>query len=131
MAAAVEAVTGPRVAVVGLGCGDGVKEARLLRLLMERKREISFVPCDVSLPLLLSAAKRAEAAASRSSWRPLLCDLAEAEDLAATIEALLLSRRRESSGRGSRERGSRAKPLSRKSFPASLIPSPREAREKG
>jgi uncharacterized SAM-dependent methyltransferase len=77
---------GPRVKVIGLGCGDGKKEARLLALLKSRGAELSFVPCDVSLPLLLTAA--AKAASLHVPCRPLLCDLALAPDLPEVFDSL-------------------------------------------
>ena len=53
-----------QVHVAGLGCGNGYKEARLLRLLAAQGRELSYVPCDVSLPLVLAAAHEAQNACS-------------------------------------------------------------------
>jgi uncharacterized SAM-dependent methyltransferase len=85
-AAAAAAVDG-RVGVIGLGCGSGYKEGRLLRLLAARGREISYVPCDVSLPLLLTAAKEAEDVCPGPRCRPLLCDAALAEDLPEALGA--------------------------------------------
>jgi uncharacterized SAM-dependent methyltransferase len=70
-----------QVNVVGLGCGGGYKEARLLDLLAAQGKEISYAPCDVSLPLLLTAAHKALEARPALPCRPLLCDLALASDL--------------------------------------------------
>jgi uncharacterized SAM-dependent methyltransferase len=70
-----------RVNVAGLGCGGGNKEARLLHLLASQGKELSYVPCDVSLPLLLTAVSNAQVACPSILCRPLLCDLALANDL--------------------------------------------------
>jgi len=69
------------VRLMGLGCGGGYKEARLLRVLAAQGKELSYVPCDVSLPLLLASTKEAQNACAALPCRPLLCDLALAGDL--------------------------------------------------
>jgi uncharacterized SAM-dependent methyltransferase len=80
-AAAAARVSAPRVRVVALGCGGGQKEARLLRLLAERGKEISLTPCDTGLALLLTARQAARDAVGEIPCDPLLCDLATADDL--------------------------------------------------
>ncbi len=85
-AAAAASIPERRVRVIGLGCGGGYKEARLLRLLAANGKELGYVPCDVSLPLLLEAAREAEAACAGVSCRPLLCDLALARDLPHVLD---------------------------------------------
>jgi uncharacterized SAM-dependent methyltransferase len=70
-----------RVNLVGLGCGDGQKEGWLLHLLAAQGKEVSYFPCDVSLPLLLTATSKAQAACPSMPCRPLLCDLAITDDL--------------------------------------------------
>jgi uncharacterized SAM-dependent methyltransferase len=72
--------------LTGLGCGGGYKEVRLLRLLAEQGKELSYIPCDVSLPLLLDAAIEAQKACSAFPCRPLLCDLALACDLPEILD---------------------------------------------
>jgi len=74
-------VVAPRVGVIGLGCGGGQKDARLLGLLAGKGREISYTPCDVSLALLLTACQAACDAVGEIPCDPLLCDLATAGDL--------------------------------------------------
>jgi uncharacterized SAM-dependent methyltransferase len=69
------------VHLIGLGCGSGYKEARLLRLLAAQGYELSYVPCDVSLPLLITAAQEAQRSSANVACRPLLCDLAQAPNL--------------------------------------------------
>jgi len=69
--------------VIGLGCGGGQKEARLLKLLKETGATVDYSPCDVSLALVLTArGVTSELFNERNCW-PVVCDLAEAEDLAA------------------------------------------------
>jgi len=84
-AAAAGLIPERRVRLTGLGCGGGDKEARLLRLLAAAGKELSYDPCDVSLPLVLAAARAAQNACNALSCRPLLCDLALASDLPETL----------------------------------------------
>jgi uncharacterized SAM-dependent methyltransferase len=76
-----------RVTMAALGCGDGQKETRLLHLLAQQGKELAYVPCDVSLPLLLTAASKAQAACPAVPCRPLLCDLALVDDLPAILDS--------------------------------------------
>lgn len=66
------------VTLIGLGCGNGYKEARLLSRLGHVP---AYLPCDVSLPLLLDAVREAEGSPGKTRTSPLLCDLALADDL--------------------------------------------------
>jgi L-histidine Nalpha-methyltransferase len=59
-AAAAGLVPQRRVSVAGLGCGGGYKEAQLLRWLAAQGKEPSYVPCDVSLPLVLASVREAQ-----------------------------------------------------------------------
>ncbi len=43
-----------RVHVIGLGCGGGQKDTRLLKLLREQGVVVSYTPCDVSLAMTLA-----------------------------------------------------------------------------
>jgi uncharacterized SAM-dependent methyltransferase len=70
------------VHVVGLGCGGGQKEARLLERLAGQGRELTYTPCDVSLPLILTSL---EAAPGVRSY-PLVCDLNVADDLKPVLD---------------------------------------------
>jgi L-histidine Nalpha-methyltransferase len=85
-AAAAALIPSRRVHVTGLGCGGGYKEARLLRLLAAQGKELSYVPCDVSLPLVLASAHEAQNACANLPCRPLLCDLALARDLPEILD---------------------------------------------
>lgn len=67
--------------VIGLGCGDGQKELRLLRHLAALGRDLLYTPCDVSVPMVLLAREAALALMPEENCQPLVCDLATAADL--------------------------------------------------
>ena len=69
------------VYVVGLGCGGGQKDARLLKLLKKAGRNIFYTPCDVSTAMVLTARQTALAIVPEKNCFPLVCDLATADDL--------------------------------------------------
>lgn len=73
--------------LVGLGCGGGQKDARLLRLLRGPGRELSYTPSDVSVAMTLVARTAALAVISADAIHPLVYDLASADDLRATLDA--------------------------------------------
>ena len=85
-AAATASVPGRRACLIGLGCGGGYKEARLLRALAAPGLELSYLPCDVSLALVLESARQALIACPGLPCHPLLCDLALAADLPAVLD---------------------------------------------
>jgi L-histidine Nalpha-methyltransferase len=72
------------VHVLGLGCGGGRKDTRLLYLLRERGKKAAYVPTDVSVAMVLVARAAAQAAAVQVG-QPLVCDLATADDLPAVL----------------------------------------------
>jgi uncharacterized SAM-dependent methyltransferase len=80
-AAAAGRVPAAQVQVIGLGCGGGQKDARLLRLLAGQGKEVSYRPCDVSLALALTARQAAREAVGELPCDPVICDLALADDL--------------------------------------------------
>jgi L-histidine Nalpha-methyltransferase len=84
-AAATGIIPERRVRLIGLGCGGGDKEARLLRLLAAAGKELSYDPCDVSLPLVLAATHAAQNACAPLPCQPLLCDLELTDDLPETL----------------------------------------------
>ena len=86
--AACKLVSTQRVVVIGLGCGGGQKEAQLLTLLSQHRKETSYIPCDVSLPLVLTASQAGQRAVKGSNISPLLCDLTAADDLADVFNSL-------------------------------------------
>jgi uncharacterized SAM-dependent methyltransferase len=84
-AAAARRVRAAEVQVIGLGCGGGQKDARLLRLLAGQGKDVSYRPCDVSLALALTARQAALEAVGDLPCDPLVCDLALADDLDAVF----------------------------------------------
>src|SRR5579859_2513760 len=58
-AGAAERIDAKLVRVVGLGCGGGQKDARLLRLLRSGVRQASYTPSDVSTAMVLVAREAA------------------------------------------------------------------------
>ncbi|MEI9962327.1 MAG: L-histidine N(alpha)-methyltransferase [Limisphaerales bacterium] len=73
------------VHVIGLGCGGGQKDTRLLKLLKASDKEIFYSPCDVSVPMTLVARKTALKVLPEKNCFPFVCDLATAKDLAASL----------------------------------------------
>lgn len=67
--------------LIGLGCGGGQKDSRLLRHLAALGRDLLYTPCDVSVPMVLVARQAALAIVPEENCMPLVCDLATAEDL--------------------------------------------------
>ncbi|MEY2466340.1 MAG: L-histidine Nalpha-methyltransferase, partial [Verrucomicrobiota bacterium] len=74
------------VHVIGLGCGGGQKDTRLLSLLKAQGKEILYTPSDVSASMVLVARQAALAAVSEQNCFPLVCDLASAGDLRSVFE---------------------------------------------
>ncbi|EEF57485.1 L-histidine N(alpha)-methyltransferase [Pedosphaera parvula] len=74
------------VHLIGLGCGGGQKDTRLLRLLTENGKLVSYTPSDVSSAMVLVARETAVAVVPQTKCYPLVCDLASATDLAEVID---------------------------------------------
>jgi L-histidine N-alpha-methyltransferase len=70
-----------QVHVIGLGCGGGQKDARLLQLLKGNGREVFYTPCDVSAAMVLVACQTALAVIPEKNCFPFVCDLAAADNL--------------------------------------------------
>ena len=78
-------VAGSGAHVVGLGCGDGAKERRLLDALAG-SGPLTATAVDVSLPLVQLSVDRFSAAAGTALGRPVVCDLGlAAADLPAMV----------------------------------------------
>jgi len=84
-AAAASARSGP-VHLLGLGCGGGQKDTRLLKRLSGRGRKVFYTPCDVSVAMVLVARKAALAVVPESACFPFVCDLARTDDLPAALQ---------------------------------------------
>jgi uncharacterized SAM-dependent methyltransferase len=80
-AEAAGAIKSKSVHVVGLGCGGGQKDTRLLKLLKLGGRKISYTPCDVSTAMALVARQAALAVVPEKNCFPFVCDLTTAEKL--------------------------------------------------
>jgi len=83
--ATVAKIKSKSVHVIGLGCGGGQKDTRLLKLLKSRGKEIFYTPCDVSLAMVLVARQTALAVLPEKNCFPFVCDLATANDLPAVF----------------------------------------------
>lgn len=70
-----------RVQVVGLGCGGGQKDTRLLKLLQRSGKAVSYTPSDVSVAMALVARQTALPVLKEADCVPFVCDLATAADL--------------------------------------------------
>jgi L-histidine N-alpha-methyltransferase len=79
--AAAAKIKSKTVHVIGLGCGGGQKDSRLLKLLKSRRKEIFYTPCDVSAVMVLMARQAAFAVLPEKNCFPFICDLATADDL--------------------------------------------------
>lgn len=73
------------VELVGLGCGGGQKDGKLLDLLRKAGAHASYIPCDVSLALVLTARNVALQRISPELCRPLVCDLGNVKDLRGVL----------------------------------------------
>ncbi len=85
---AVAIVKSEAIQVLGLGCGGGQKDTRLLRLLRAAGREVSYTPCDVAVAMTLVARQVALVAVPTEKCFPLVCDLATADDLPEVLASL-------------------------------------------
>ncbi|PWU20933.1 MAG: hypothetical protein C5B50_02970, partial [Verrucomicrobia bacterium] len=84
-AAVVSVIKNRRVYLVGLGCGGGQKDTRLLKLLRDSGREVFYTPCDVSSAMVLVAHRTATQVIPAENCFPLVCDLATTENLADIV----------------------------------------------
>jgi hypothetical protein len=84
-AAAAEKIKAKQVHVIGLGCGGGQKDTRLLKLLERRDRDIFYTPCDVSTAMVLVARQAASAVVPEENCFPFVCDLVTVGELSEII----------------------------------------------
>lgn len=83
-----ERIAAKRVHLIGLGCGGGQKDTRLLRLLLKQGTEVSYTPSDVSTAMVLVARAAGTEVVPEKNCRPLVCDLALANDLPEVLDEL-------------------------------------------
>lgn len=76
------------IQVIGLGCGGGQKDTRLLQLLRRAVKTLAYTPCDVSAAMVLTASNLARSVLADKDCRPLVCDLAAADDLPNIFESI-------------------------------------------
>jgi len=91
-AAAAARIEARRVHLIGLGCGGGQKDTRLLKLLQDSGRETCYTPADVSTAMVLEARQAALAVMPEESCFPLVCDLGSAQDLPEVLDAMPVGR---------------------------------------
>ncbi|MDB6112659.1 MAG: hypothetical protein JWR69_4409 [Pedosphaera sp.] len=84
-AGAAERINSSSVHLVGLGCGGGQKDARLLRELQQKGVRVAYTPSDVSVAMVLVAREAALSTIDPQRCHPLVCDLASADDLPAVL----------------------------------------------
>jgi len=73
------------VHVIGLGCGGGKKDSRLLTLLKQAGKGVFYTPSDVSPAMVLVARRAALKVLPEKNCFPFVCDLATATDLPALL----------------------------------------------
>jgi len=78
-------IQAPRVVVIGLGCGGGQKDSRLLGELAAGGRTAAYAPCDVAVAMVLVAREAALAVVPPERCYPFVFDLAAAADLPAVF----------------------------------------------
>ena len=83
--AAAERIHAPSVHLIGLGCGGGQKDTRLLELLAQPGRKLFYTPLDVSTAMVLVARNAALSIVPEAHCFPFVCDLATAGDLPETL----------------------------------------------
>jgi L-histidine N-alpha-methyltransferase len=85
-AGAAERITASTIHVVGLGCGGGQKDTRLLRELQRVGKRATYTASDVSTAMVLVARAEALTVIADNECHPLVCDLATAGDLAEVLD---------------------------------------------
>lgn len=73
------------VHLIGLGCGGGQKDTRLLKELKKR-RQIYYTPCDVAAAMVLTAREVALPVCPEKHCFPLVCDLETATNLPVVFD---------------------------------------------
>ena len=97
--AAVAQIKSNAVHLIGLGCGGGQKDTRLLKLLKAAGREIFYTPCDVSTAMVLTARQTALAIVPEKNCFPLVCDLGRSAEHPLGEKRNVLSTRRDGARR--------------------------------
>jgi len=74
--------------LIGLGCGGGQKDSKLLAGLRRSGKQLCYTPCDVSVAMVLTATRTATERIPGLACYPLVCDLGASDDLVETIASL-------------------------------------------
>jgi L-histidine Nalpha-methyltransferase len=90
--AAVKRIKSKRVHLIGLGCGGGQKDTRLVKLLKQAGKEVFYTPCDVAVAMTLVARQTALAVIPEENCFPLVCDLETASGLPSIFNQLIISK---------------------------------------
>jgi uncharacterized SAM-dependent methyltransferase len=72
--------------VVSLACGDGSKDVRCLQAVRASERTGIYTPADISLEMVLTAARSAQSRIPGLQTTPLLCDLPNCSVLPAILK---------------------------------------------
>lgn len=72
--------------LIGLGCGGGQKDTRLIRRLLGGGRTVVYTPVDVSVAMVLVAQQAARSVLEPHACHPFVGDLLTADDLPALAE---------------------------------------------
>lgn len=83
--AAVKNIKSKSVHLIGLGCGGGQKDTRLLKKLKTAGRQIFYTPSDVAVAMTLTARETALSVLPEKNCFPLVCDLGTTTDLPAVF----------------------------------------------
>ncbi|HXB59024.1 MAG TPA: L-histidine N(alpha)-methyltransferase [Candidatus Acidoferrales bacterium] len=78
------------VHLIGLGCGGGQKDTRLLKMLKAAGKEVFYTPSDVATAMVLTARQAALSAVPAKNCFPLVCDLETTDDLRAVFDSPLI-----------------------------------------
>jgi uncharacterized SAM-dependent methyltransferase len=79
---------GKSVTMVGVGCGGGQKDCRLIERLCSRAAKVDYIPADVSVPLVLVAQKQAQACLEAKNIHPLVGDFGTARDFGTVLDGM-------------------------------------------
>jgi L-histidine N-alpha-methyltransferase len=83
---AAKGVKSETVHVIGLGCGGGQKDSRLLAALKRRTNDLIYTPCDVASAMVLTARHAALSVLPETRIFPFVCDLQTATDLPSAMD---------------------------------------------
>ena len=84
--AVAKTITSKAVHLIGLGCGGGQKDTRLLKMLKAAGKEVIYTPSDVAVAMVLTARQTALSVIPAKNCFPLVCDLETASDLPAVFD---------------------------------------------